>query len=171
MSAHPPKRSPSLAHGVVALAAFACLLIAWRELAHAWPDQSTPSQNATVCTVPIAVLHSDDMQLLGCGTAPEFAGCGTLQSGDQVHVVNGHCTVEKNAMPGRMRLLIGLELDLNRASADELEQLDGIGRRTAEAIVTYRQQHERFETLDELRSVHGIGERTLQRLRPFLMIR
>ena len=69
--------------------------------------------------------------------------------------------------PGQ-RLLLGLPLDLNTATADDLQAIPGIGPRTAADIVAWRVQVGGFGALDELTQVSGIGDATLERLRPFL---
>lgn len=58
-----------------------------------------------------------------------------------------------------------LALDVNTATAEELEQLDGIGPTTAAAIVAYREEHGGFASLDELDEVSGIGEARLASIR------
>ena len=58
-----------------------------------------------------------------------------------------------------------LQLDINTASAQELEQLDGVGPATAAKIVAYREQHGGFASLDELDEVSGIGEAKLAAIR------
>ena len=59
---------------------------------------------------------------------------------------------------------------LNRASAEELTALPGIGPARAEAIVTHREQHGPFATPGDLRAVSGIGEATFQRLAPLITV-
>jgi competence protein ComEA len=56
------------------------------------------------------------------------------------------------------------KLDLNRATAADLEELPGIGPVIAERIVAWREQNGPFASVGQLREVSGIGERTLQRL-------
>ena len=56
-------------------------------------------------------------------------------------------------------------IDLNRASADELDQLPGIGPSTAQAIVAYRDQHGPFGSVDDLLDVRGIGPAKLDAIR------
>ncbi len=56
-------------------------------------------------------------------------------------------------------------LDLNTASAVELETLKGIGPVKAEAIVEYRKQNGPFRSVDELEKVPGIGAKVLEQIR------
>lgn len=58
---------------------------------------------------------------------------------------------------------VGL-VDLNRASAAELETLPGIGPAKAAAIVRHRDEHGPFAAPGDLRDVTGIGEATFQGL-------
>lgn len=58
-----------------------------------------------------------------------------------------------------------LTLDLNTASEQELEQLDGVGPAIAAKIVAYREQHGGIASVDELDEVSGIGEAKLAAIR------
>ena len=49
-------------------------------------------------------------------------------------------------------------VDLNTASATELDALPGIGPVLAQRIVDWRTEHGRFDSVDQLREVGGIGE-------------
>lgn len=57
---------------------------------------------------------------------------------------------------------IGAELNINKASAEKLQKLDGVGEVKAEAIVDYRNNKGSFESVDELTKVDGIGDVTLE---------
>lgn len=52
-------------------------------------------------------------------------------------------------------------LDLNTATASELDLLPGIGPALAQRIIEYRTSHRGFRTVDELRQVSGIGPKKL----------
>lgn len=60
-------------------------------------------------------------------------------------------------------------VDLNTATAVELEALPGIGPRTAELIVEYRREQP-FARVEDLMNIRGIGERTFLRLRPLIRV-
>lgn len=59
-------------------------------------------------------------------------------------------------------------LNINTASAKELQTLPNIGARMAQRIVDYREQHGKFSSVDALQKVKGIGVKTLEKLRPFV---
>lgn len=64
----------------------------------------------------------------------------------------------------------GKPLDLNHATASELEELPGIGEVLAARIVDYRETHGAFASIDELVLVDGISPRLLEELRPLITV-
>ncbi|MGN6187439.1 MAG: helix-hairpin-helix domain-containing protein [Conexibacter sp.] len=58
-----------------------------------------------------------------------------------------------------------LSIDLNTATEQELEQLDGVGPAIAAKIVAYREQHGGIASVDELDEVSGIGDAKLAAIR------
>jgi competence protein ComEA len=58
-----------------------------------------------------------------------------------------------------------LAIDLNTATTQELELLDGVGPATAAKIVAYREQNGGIGSVDELDEVSGIGEAKLAAIR------
>jgi len=61
-------------------------------------------------------------------------------------------------------------IDLNTASAADLEELPGIGPATAEAIVDHREQHGPFPSVESLLDVRGIGDAKLAELRDRVVV-
>ncbi|SFJ10141.1 helix-hairpin-helix domain-containing protein [Thermoflavimicrobium dichotomicum] len=57
------------------------------------------------------------------------------------------------------------KININTATIQDLEKLDGLGPSKAEAIVKYREEHGAFRSIDDLTKVPGIGEKTLQKFR------
>lgn len=65
---------------------------------------------------------------------------------------------------------IRFPLDLNTATAEELQALPGIGTTRAQAIVDYRAEHGPFRYVEDLRGVSGIGEGTLAKIMDYVTI-
>ena len=61
-------------------------------------------------------------------------------------------------------------VNVNTASASQLEELPGVGPATAEAIIAHRDQHGPFGSVDELIDVRGIGEAKLEQLRDLVTV-
>ena len=65
---------------------------------------------------------------------------------------------------------VGGKININQAGVTELQQLNGIGQKKAEAIIQYRQQHGRFQTIEDLQKVKGIGPALLNKNRQRLVL-
>ncbi len=61
-------------------------------------------------------------------------------------------------------------VNVNTATADELERLPGIGEAKARAILEERKARGGFKTVEELEDVQGIGKAALERLRPYVSV-
>ncbi|CAK1228623.1 helix-hairpin-helix domain-containing protein [Fructobacillus cardui] len=59
----------------------------------------------------------------------------------------------------------GALVNLNTASAKELEALDGIGPKKAEQIVAFREEKHRFQSVEDLKEVGGIGPKRFEQLK------
>ena len=124
--------------------ALLCLILAAMAF---WHQRSTP-------VVAVPGLQCPLPSTVGAGRALRLRCDG--RSG-------GHVLVAQE------RLLLGLKLDVNRASAKELQLISGIGSVKARRIVDERSKRA-FENLDDLIRVHGVGPKTLDRIRDYLQI-
>jgi competence protein ComEA len=61
-------------------------------------------------------------------------------------------------------------VNLNTATADQLEALPGIGPATATRIVEYRQKNGPFKKIEDLMSIKGIGEKSFLKLKPLVTV-
>lgn len=61
-------------------------------------------------------------------------------------------------------------ISINKASADDLELVPGIGPVMAENIIEYRKSVIRFQNIEDLLNVSGIGEKTLEKMRPYIKL-
>jgi len=65
---------------------------------------------------------------------------------------------------------VPLIIDVNRATADDLDRLPGIGPSTAKAIIDHRTRNGPFASVDDLLAVRGIGPATLAEIRPWVRV-
>ena len=67
-------------------------------------------------------------------------------------------------------LQVDFQINVNTADWPEFMLLPDIGETLARRIVTHRDQHGPFRSVDQLADVHGIGPKTLRRIRPLLRV-
>jgi competence ComEA-like helix-hairpin-helix protein len=61
-------------------------------------------------------------------------------------------------------------VDLNAATAKELEELPGIGPTTAAAIINFRTKSGRIRRVEDLLAIRGISESKLKKIRPYVTL-
>lgn len=61
-------------------------------------------------------------------------------------------------------------INLNTAKLEELVNLPGIGTKTAQKIIEYREQHKRFRNINELLNVKGIGNSKFAQIKEYIFI-
>jgi len=95
-----------------------------------------------------------------------------LQNGMKIRLVpeKDHQGLIVEKMDAVKRLALGLPLDINLASLDELILIPGVGEALAANIVTQREKIGRFERIDELMDIKGIKGKKLAKLRPYFYI-
>lgn len=64
----------------------------------------------------------------------------------------------------------GDKVNINTASDQDLQKLNGIGEKKAAQIIAYRQKNGQFKTIDDLKKVSGIGDKTFAALKSQLEI-
>lgn len=58
------------------------------------------------------------------------------------------------------------KVNINTADAEQIaSELSGVGATRAEAIIDYRKENGKFNSIDELVNVPGIGEKTIEKNR------
>ena len=95
----------------------------------------TKSGAETVAALLAAVLRLGAAAPAGLACAGPADGCAPIPVGSA-------------GCDGLARLALGGRLDLNRATAAELDQLPGIGPATAHALVSARRRAGRFDSVD-----------------------
>lgn len=102
-----------------------------------------------------AILHDADQVVIGTRSNPGSS------------VRNGSQSV---APEGSAPESAGQPVDLNSATAEQLDQIPGVGPITAQKILAWRDQHGRFSAVAELREIDGIGAKTFARIAPYVRV-
>jgi competence protein ComEA len=88
-----------------------------------------------------------------------------IADGEQVVVPGRGAAGAPAASPPAAGSSPSAPLDLNTATAEQLDSLPGIGPVTAQKILDYRQEHGAFHSVAELEGVPGIGPGRLSQLK------
>jgi competence protein ComEA len=94
----------------------------------------------------------------------------TLRSATTVTLMSSPLEISVEPMSADKRLALGIPIDLNRSSLEDLVLVPGMGEKTAAKIVEERGLHGTFGNLEELMRVKGIKEKRLEKFRRFLCI-
>ncbi len=115
--------------------------------------------SANVDSVNLAALLEDGQQL----DIPYKAGADSSnENGDDALVLPG-ATEKPDASEAGQDLV-----NINTASAEELDNLPGIGPTIAQRIVEYREANGSFQTIDDLMNVSGIGPSTFENIKELI---
>ena len=94
-----------------------------------------------------------------------------LEDGEKLDIpyIEGASPIITTAVPEVVTSTTEL-IDINTASAVELEELPGIGPTTAQKIVEYREQNGPFLSTEDIINVSGIGPGTYERIKDLITV-
>jgi competence ComEA-like helix-hairpin-helix protein len=75
------------------------------------------------------------------------------------------------ATPGVVRQQTGGLVNINTANSELLQTLPGIGPKTAERIIEYRETVGRFKAIEGIQDVKGIGPKKFERIKALIAVR
>jgi len=61
-------------------------------------------------------------------------------------------------------------VNLNTATMDQLATIPGIGVKTAERIIAYREKNGGFKKIEDLMNVQGVGEKSFLKMKPLITV-
>jgi competence protein ComEA len=103
-------------------------------------------------------------------TDPSDLGALPVRSGETLQVsIDGVGTVHvaRGTMSAAQRLILGIPLDLNLVTIEELERVPGIGPTMAADIIRWRQKNGGKMAVGDLQQVSGIGEKKCLSLKKY----
>ena len=62
------------------------------------------------------------------------------------------------------------KISINKATIEELITLPGIGEKTAQKIIEYRETYGSFWSIEDLKNVKGIGDKKFEKLKDYISI-
>jgi competence protein ComEA len=92
-----------------------------------------------------------------------------LKDSDHIHIPRAGEIAEAETVNIAGEAQDGL-LDLNTASAADLEELPGVGASIAERIIEHRSANGPFKSVEDLRSVKGIGPALFAKIAPLTTV-
>jgi competence protein ComEA len=128
-----------------------------------------------VYELPQGSIILDAIESAG-GAAPDAHLDGinlALELQDQQHV---HVPREGEANPppvisgGQSERSAGSSININTATAKELQTLPGVGEVTAQRIIDYREANGPFQTIEEIQNVSGIGTKTFEGMKDMIAV-
>lgn len=139
-----------------------------------------------IISLPPATRKFEALKLAG-GTLPDadLNGVNLAEfalDGEQIYVPKFGEGVKRNKSRKNVRqqksvpkspagtVKVKWPLDVNTATAEELEKVPGIGPGLAAKIVQYRNQSGRFQVYNDLQKISGIGQAKLEKFRPYLTV-
>ncbi|MCA1960621.1 MAG: helix-hairpin-helix domain-containing protein [Desulfomonile sp.] len=104
-----------------------------------------------------------------CADTSEFRYAVPCGSTIRINADGRH--IEVHRMSGALLMAAGLRIDVNRAAAEDLEAVPGIGPKLAANIVRTRDTRGPFDRVEDVARVPGIGRKKLEQLEPFLEVK
>lgn len=159
---------------VAVVVALGAGVLAWRSRPAVAPVSPPPaSVTATPAVIVVAVMgqvHNPGLVELPAGArvADALAAAGGPLPETDLSTLN----LARRLVDGELVTVGGLPpengglLNINTATAADLEELPGVGPVLAGRIVAYRDEHGGFRSVEELRNVPGIGDATFAELAP-----
>lgn len=135
---------------LLSVAAAALVVGAWRA-----PDRAPH--------VAVELVQDGASRWVHAGTGPTQGLA--LDDGDRVRIQGDQVHVDR----GMHALLFGGRLDLNQATAEQLQQLPGLGPGLAARVVESRTVEGPFDSVDALDRVSGIGPARVDQVRPYVL--
>jgi competence protein ComEA len=93
-----------------------------------------------------------------------------LHSGDRISCDTVRSRITVGEMSAATRLALGMPIDLNKATLEDLALVPGIGRKTASKIVRFREEKGKFPEVDALKRIEGLGEKKYDKIKRYLCV-
>jgi competence protein ComEA len=132
-------------------------------------------QNPGVYTLPADSIVQDAINAAGgitySATLDNINLASPIEDGQLIYIYSSEESEVNSLLAATQNNPNSPKINLNTASASDLETLPGIGPSLAEKIIEFRQVNGPFDTLDDLLAVSGIGPSKLDEIRDYAVVR
>lgn len=116
----------------------------------------------------VPVLKSFDQSIISENGSTESSAADIWEDTADSSVAEASLTDEVT-QPETVSAVV-FPIDINAATVEELMQIKGIGRVTAEKIVSHRENYGYFYSVEDLLNIDGIGDKTINNIRAYVYI-
>ena len=103
-----------------------------------------------------------------------------MKEGNNDNSESGKATLDNNIISGNNSSTVNSgkesnskensKININTASLDELDNINGIGPSKAKAIIEYREENGGFKSIEDIKNVSGIGEGTFLKIKESITV-
>lgn len=147
-------------------------------------DETTPTEIATIVVYISGAVRAPDVYVLPADARVKdlvmaAGGLTNEADSDQINLADKLADSQHVRVAGRGTAVAPLDgattegsdkIDLNTASADDLEGLPGIGAALAERIIAYRTENGPLAQVEDLQKVKGIGGSVYDKILPLVTV-
>ena len=124
------------------------------------PEGGADAPTTTSTSAPISAVSSPATKTSGKSASKTAAQSGAKTAGGA-----------KGGKGGKLSDPAQGTVNINTASAEELQRIPGIGPAMAERILDFRKQNGKFTAPEDMLQISGIGEKKFAKMQPFVRIR
>jgi competence protein ComEA len=97
---------------------------------------------------------------------------GMLSTGSSLWVQKDRKGLRVGLLPmeGKKKMLLGIPINLNTATPDDLSSLPGIGPHIADEVILFRKTGGTFSKIEDIKAVIGIGEKRFKKIEKYLTV-
>jgi competence protein ComEA len=110
--------------------------------------------------------------LLGAGGIRDIERFDQIMLSEQLStgktvVIESHGGLRIVEMKNANKLALGIPIDINKATLEDLMLINGVGEKTAWQIIQFREKSGRFQRVEDLMKIHGIKDKKFQKMRSY----